>query len=339
MSTLTQLRDTLTKLSSGFRTFKTDLELATALAKGAIPQTLLTAAGDLIYASGAGVAARLAASTNGFVLTLVGGLPAWVAATTGLPASGVLGQSVVNTGSGTGAWAFPLPVTPFASRRYVRWYIALAADTAFTSDGVSMTSNAVGAGVAAASVGTISTKPSLFINNNGGASTGNVTYMSREFTRPDFRPRVRFAIRSPASLTSKRFYVGFMEGGYETITPLASGTATGVTATRHAVVAFDANVSANWLLQSGDGTTRGGTDTGLAVVASTDYWIDLDWSVAGTLTLRIYASAITNAPTVTTRTTQLATGSTLMYGTVGDIALAAGVLPGFDRTAFLWESN
>ncbi len=41
---------------------------------------LFTAAGDLLYASGAGAVARLPASANGMVLSLSGGLPAWLSA-------------------------------------------------------------------------------------------------------------------------------------------------------------------------------------------------------------------------------------------------------------------
>jgi hypothetical protein len=313
-------------------------DFALAQAKGAIPQTLLTAAGDLIYASAAGVAARLAKSTDGFVLTLVSGLPAWVAAATGIPTAGVLDQSVLNTGPGAGGWGFPIPCGPFANRRWVRWYINLPTDVAFTSDGVALTSNAVAGGPGSATAGSLIDRPSLFINNTIGANTGNVTYIATQWTRPDFRPRVRFRFRSPSSLANKRFFVAFSEGGLEGVTPLAAGTA--ASAIKHVSLHYDAGVSANFLLQSGDGTNRGGTNTNLAVVADTEYFGDLDYSVAGTVTLRLYVgSPIAPSPSVTARTTQLPTGSTVLYAVIGDIALAAGTLPGFHRISFVWESN
>lgn len=45
-----------------------------------ITKALLTAAGDIIYASGASTPAKLAKGANGEVLTLAAGLPSWAAA-------------------------------------------------------------------------------------------------------------------------------------------------------------------------------------------------------------------------------------------------------------------
>lgn len=50
-------------------------------------QSLLTATGDIVYASGANTPARLAAGSNGYVLTLAGGVPTWAAATSSIPAN------------------------------------------------------------------------------------------------------------------------------------------------------------------------------------------------------------------------------------------------------------
>jgi len=49
----------------------------TASQAGAIANSVLTAAGDIIYASDAGTPARLAKGTDGQALTLSGGLPVW----------------------------------------------------------------------------------------------------------------------------------------------------------------------------------------------------------------------------------------------------------------------
>lgn len=48
-----------------------------------VPKSLIDAAGDLIYGSAADTVARLAAGSNGDVLTLAAGLPSWAAASTG----------------------------------------------------------------------------------------------------------------------------------------------------------------------------------------------------------------------------------------------------------------
>lgn len=50
-----------------------------ALLVARIPKTLLSAAGDIIYASGVSTPARLAVGATGNVLTVAGGLPSWAA--------------------------------------------------------------------------------------------------------------------------------------------------------------------------------------------------------------------------------------------------------------------
>jgi hypothetical protein len=66
--------------------------------------------GDLIYASATNTLAKLAASTNGYILTLSGGIPAWVAPPSSMvyPGAGIpnstgsaWGTSYSTTGSGT----------------------------------------------------------------------------------------------------------------------------------------------------------------------------------------------------------------------------------------------
>lgn len=68
--------------------------------------------GDILYASGASTLTKLAAGTNGFVLGLSGGVPAWVATTTLSTISGSLNVGTQVTGTltvsngGTGATTF-----------------------------------------------------------------------------------------------------------------------------------------------------------------------------------------------------------------------------------------
>lgn len=75
---------------------------ATGLAYQASMQSLLTATGDIPYASSANTPARLAAGTNGHVLTLAGGVPTWAAAGT-VPAND---SAVVATDQGTTSTSF-----------------------------------------------------------------------------------------------------------------------------------------------------------------------------------------------------------------------------------------
>lgn len=80
-------------------------------------------AGDLIYGSGAGVLARLVKATDGMILTLVAGLPAWAAA----PSSGMTLIATLNTTSGTTQTATGLATT------YNRFYIQVEAVNMSTS--------------------------------------------------------------------------------------------------------------------------------------------------------------------------------------------------------------
>jgi hypothetical protein len=63
-----------------------------------ISSTLMTAVGDIIIGGTAGAATRLAASTNGYILTLVGGSPAWAVAPAGYLAP-TLGSTTIASGS------------------------------------------------------------------------------------------------------------------------------------------------------------------------------------------------------------------------------------------------
>ena len=54
-----------------------DSSTASGLAYGASPKSLFTAAGDILYASGANVLAKLSKGDNDQILTLKSGLPSW----------------------------------------------------------------------------------------------------------------------------------------------------------------------------------------------------------------------------------------------------------------------
>lgn len=63
--------------SNPHATTKSQIGLANVTNDVQIPKTLLTTAGDTIYASAANTPAKLAKGTNGQVLTLASGLPSW----------------------------------------------------------------------------------------------------------------------------------------------------------------------------------------------------------------------------------------------------------------------
>lgn len=78
-----QLSDSTSTTSSVLAATPTAVKSAYDLANGAIPKTLTTTTGDIIYASGANTPARLGIGSTGNVLTVASGVPSWVA-----PASG-----------------------------------------------------------------------------------------------------------------------------------------------------------------------------------------------------------------------------------------------------------
>lgn len=61
------------------------------------PNALVSAAGDIVYATGAGALARLAAGATGAVLTIAGGVPVWSPASTTANPVGAAGGSLAGT--------------------------------------------------------------------------------------------------------------------------------------------------------------------------------------------------------------------------------------------------
>ncbi len=79
-----QLSDSTSTTSSVLAATPTAVKSAYDLANGAIPKTLTTTTGDIIYASAANTPARLGIGTTGQVLKVASGIPSWGAATSGM---------------------------------------------------------------------------------------------------------------------------------------------------------------------------------------------------------------------------------------------------------------
>jgi len=89
-----QLSDSTSTTSSILAATPTAVKSAYDLANGAIPKTLTTTTGDIIYASSANTPARLGIGTTGQVLNVSAGVPAWATIASG---STYVGASVSNT--------------------------------------------------------------------------------------------------------------------------------------------------------------------------------------------------------------------------------------------------
>lgn len=76
------------------------------------PSQLALSAGSLIYGSSAGVGTALAAGTNGYVLTLSGGYPAWAAAAGGGVTSLTGTANQITASAATGAVTLSIPTNP-----------------------------------------------------------------------------------------------------------------------------------------------------------------------------------------------------------------------------------
>lgn len=100
-----QLSDSTSTTSSVLAATPTAVKSAYDLANGAIPKTLTTTTGDIIYASGANTPARLGIGSTGNVLTVASGVPSWSA-----PAGG--GMTLISTSTLSNASSISLTSIP-----------------------------------------------------------------------------------------------------------------------------------------------------------------------------------------------------------------------------------
>lgn len=80
---IVQLSDSTSSTSTTLAATANALKTTYDLANGAIPKSLVTTTGDIIYASATSTPARLGIGLEGYVLTVSSGVPAWSAPTGG----------------------------------------------------------------------------------------------------------------------------------------------------------------------------------------------------------------------------------------------------------------
>ncbi len=115
--------------------------------------------------------------------------------------------------------------------------------------------------------------------NNWGAVSGS------NDTNTIQRPRMQVLIKTVAAMTSRRIWVDMSTN------PLNQTSSNG--AFRYVGIRFDTAVpDTNWQLCSANGTTASCVDTGVVAAADTEYYIDLDYSVAGTLTGTVNGTSV-----------------------------------------------
>ena len=97
VASVTSVTDSTSTTSSTVAASATAVKSAYDLANGAIPKTLTTTTGDVIYASAANTPARLGIGTTNQVLSVVGGIPSWAT----LAAAGADVQEFTSSGTWT----------------------------------------------------------------------------------------------------------------------------------------------------------------------------------------------------------------------------------------------
>ena len=111
-----QLEDSTASTSTTKASTPSSVKSAYDLANGAIPKTLTSTTGDIIYASGANTPARLGIGSAGNVLTVASGIPSWAAPAGGGKILQVVQASTTSTvatsSSSFGDTALSASITP-----------------------------------------------------------------------------------------------------------------------------------------------------------------------------------------------------------------------------------
>lgn len=183
---VTSITDSTSTTSSTVAASATAVKTAYDLANAAIPKTLTTTTGDIIYASSANTPARLGIGTASQVLSVAAGVPAWTTLSAGgadvqeFTTSGTwtkpsgksavfvfaLGAGGGGASGGRGASSLARPGGPgFGGGHSWRWFNA--SDLAGT---VTVTIGAGGAGATALASGTNS------VTGGNGSDGGNTTF-------------------------------------------------------------------------------------------------------------------------------------------------------------------
>ena len=115
------------------------------------------ATGDLLYSSATNTWSRLAAGTNGYVLTLVGGLPAWAASTGGVT-------------------SFSAGTTGFTPSTATTGTVTLAGTLATTNGGTGLTSFTSGGAVYATSSSALTTGTLPIASGGTGQTTASAAF-------------------------------------------------------------------------------------------------------------------------------------------------------------------
>ncbi len=101
------------------------------------------------------------------------------------------------------------------------------------------------------------------------------------------RPRLQSLVVSVTVVTTRRIWVALASATLDQVSTDATK--------RYVGLRYDSAVSANWFVCTSDGTTASETDTGIAVAADTEYHVDIDFTDAASLSVKVNGAETTKA--------------------------------------------
>jgi hypothetical protein len=295
------------------------------------------ATGDLIYASGTNTLAKLTAGSNGFVLTLAGGVPTWAASsggvssfsagTTGLTPSSVSTGAIVlggilavaNGGSGTATPAIVAGTNITVSGSWPNQTINSASGLGtVTSVAATVPSflSVTGSPITSSGTLAISLSGTALPVANGG--TGQTTYTDGELlignTTGNTLAKTTLTAGTGVTITN----------GSGTITIAATGTGGTVTSVAQTFTGGIVSVAGSPITTSGTlALTVAGTSGGIPYFSSTSTWATSALLAANALMIGGGAGV---APSTTTTGTGVVTALGVNVGTAGAFVVNGGAL-------------
>lgn len=242
-----------------------------------IPKSLLTAAGDIIYASAASTPARLGIGSAGQSLGISAGLPAWLAPS---GSGGTLTNAFIVSPHRKGGFYRPVATGGGQEKFGIQAPTAIVGTTnAESADKLMVAFGSTGTGIGAT-----------------GGYAGPFTE-----TEPRYKPYMSVSgIPRWNTIYKHRAWVGLASASLTGLAVLNNTSA--ASALKFAAIGWDVNVSSNIMLCSGDGVNYSCQDTGVAMPADFHCNFILDWSTAGSLSasMQVMGSAVVSLGTKTT---------------------------------------
>lgn len=143
-------------------------------------------AGSLPYQTAAGTTGMLAATTNGFVLTLASGLPVWAANTGGVTSiTGTANQVIASSSTGAVTLSLPQNINSGAAPTFVGTNFTSIPNSGLTNSSLTIGSTNIALGTTATTIaGLTSVSSTTFVGALTGVASGNLPLTGGTLTGP-----------------------------------------------------------------------------------------------------------------------------------------------------------